>query len=79
MDPTSAGEVAERVAQQLLDALDEPFALLNDVLQVGASIGISLFPETAASAGELLLQADAAMYVAKRRQGRGSHVYRGAC
>ena len=47
-------------------------------LQVGASVGISLFPADALDAGDLLKHADAAMYQAKRA-GRGRHaLYRAA-
>ncbi|WP_018873306.1 bifunctional diguanylate cyclase/phosphodiesterase [Thioalkalivibrio sp. ALJ16] len=53
-------------ARQLLQLIAEPFAVggWRD-LQVGASIGIALFPDHATTAGELITQADAAMYEAK--------------
>jgi diguanylate cyclase (GGDEF)-like protein len=47
-------ETAQRVAAKLLDALDEPFELEDDELHVGASIGISVFPEHGTDADELL-------------------------
>ena len=57
---------AELVAHTLLDALAKPFLIENHEITVGASIGISLFPETANDGVDLLQQADSAMYAAKR-------------
>jgi diguanylate cyclase (GGDEF)-like protein/PAS domain S-box-containing protein len=61
------------VAQNLLNLLREPF-LLGDGREVfsGASIGISLFPEDAADATQLVRNADAALYQAKA-QGRDTY------
>lgn len=53
------------LADRLLAAFEAPFDLGPAVVEVGASIGISLFPQDAGSADELLLHADAAMYKAK--------------
>jgi diguanylate cyclase (GGDEF)-like protein len=62
--PRSAGpapEIASRIKQTLDDVL-----LVNERrMTVGASIGISQYPDDGASAGALLLNADAAMYAAK--------------
>jgi diguanylate cyclase (GGDEF)-like protein len=57
-----AGEVAERV----MGALAEPFVLAGAKVPVGASIGVAFAPVGAGSADELLNNADAAMYSAKR-------------
>jgi diguanylate cyclase (GGDEF)-like protein len=57
-----AGEVAERV----IGALAEPFVLAGAKVPVGASIGVAFSPIGAGSADELLNNADAAMYSAKR-------------
>ena len=55
-----------------------PFRSAAAELQVGASVGISLFPADALDAADLLKHADAAMYQAKRA-GRGGHaLYRAA-
>ena len=75
LSATSADEVAERVAEQVLDALREPFALMGGCVTAGASIGVSLFPRDASTARDLLRHADAATYAAKRRQGRRVHLY----
>ncbi|MEY8878034.1 MAG: EAL domain-containing protein [Leptothrix sp. (in: b-proteobacteria)] len=63
---------AAQVAQELIDLLDTPFTLAEQEVYVQASVGISLYPDDALEAGELVRNADAAMYQAKRA-GRGSH------
>ncbi len=57
---------ASHVAQDLLEALDHVMTLPNgSELDIGASIGISLFPDHALNAGELIQYADTALYRAK--------------
>jgi diguanylate cyclase (GGDEF)-like protein len=57
---------AENVAASLLEALTSPFQIDGQGIRIGASIGISLFPEHGKDGDELLQQADFAMYAAKR-------------
>jgi predicted signal transduction protein with EAL and GGDEF domain len=45
--------------------MDSPVELDGRILNVGASIGIALFPEDGHSAAELIRKADSAMYKAK--------------
>ncbi|MDO8188962.1 EAL domain-containing protein [Conexibacter sp. JD483] len=61
---------AETVAKQIEQALLEPFHLADAEFEVGASIGISIFPDDAGDADTLLRHADAAMYEVKQA-GRG--------
>ena len=61
---------AEAVAKQVETALLEPFHLADAEFEVGASIGISIYPDDAADADTLLRHADAAMYEVKQA-GRG--------
>ena len=61
-----AKEEAALVAKTLLDVLAAPFVIEGHQLTIGASIGISLFPENAKDAAHLMQQADSAMYAAKR-------------
>lgn len=59
-------DLAATKAQKLLDALAEPFLLSgNNEVYIGASIGISIFPNDGIMAADLLRDADAAMYRAK--------------
>lgn len=60
-DMRSAVELARRVQS----ALDKPFQLDGVPVKISASIGISLFPEHAQDANQLLRHADVAMYAAK--------------
>jgi diguanylate cyclase (GGDEF)-like protein/PAS domain S-box-containing protein len=63
---------AAQVAAAMLETLNHPFTLDGgQQVYVRASIGISMFPNDGADAGELIRNADAAMYESKRR-GRNS-------
>jgi diguanylate cyclase (GGDEF)-like protein/PAS domain S-box-containing protein len=65
---TSAGgtATAEAVAERIRSELGRPFVLAGTEIFVTASIGISVYPQGAEGAKELLQQADAAMYRSKR-------------
>ena len=63
--PRSGPEVVA-LAGRLRDVLVRPFVLDGSPRFVGASVGISLYPDHGDTAGDLLRQADAAMYEAKR-------------
>jgi diguanylate cyclase (GGDEF)-like protein/PAS domain S-box-containing protein len=58
---------AVTVAEKILSCLTEPFQLAGYEVNVSASIGISIYPGDGASPDELLRNADAAMYGAKRK------------
>lgn len=62
-----SGEASAQVAEKILEVLETPFDLGGArSAQVGASIGIALYPQDAATAQELMADADTAMYAAKR-------------
>ncbi len=66
---------AARVAELLVSDLSEPFQLTqSDNVQIGASIGISLFPEHGNNSEILIDHADTALYHAKDA-GRGCFAY----
>jgi diguanylate cyclase (GGDEF)-like protein/PAS domain S-box-containing protein len=68
--PGIAGrEAAEARARALLELLETPFLVDGNHLHVGASLGLSLFPDDATDAEQLLRNADTAMYAAKRDGG----------
>ncbi len=58
--------VAESVAARVKEALEAPFELNGQEFYASASIGISLYPQDATDAQELLRNSDAAMYQSKR-------------
>ena len=57
---------ARLVADKLLAALERPFIVEGQALDVGASIGIAIYPDHADNADRMMRRADIAMYVAKR-------------
>ncbi len=57
-----------RTARNILNALEQPFVIEQQVLEVGASIGIATFPAHGDDARTLLRRADVAMYAAKQAQ-----------
>ncbi|WP_373498053.1 diguanylate cyclase domain-containing protein [Desulfococcus sp.] len=57
---------AHRVAKKIIEALNQPFHVSGHAPQVGASIGISLYPEDGTELDILLKKADKAMYQAKK-------------
>jgi diguanylate cyclase (GGDEF)-like protein/PAS domain S-box-containing protein len=68
-------EDAARVANLIIGALSEPWRLSNGAeVRIGASVGISLFPQHGATPEDLLRQADTALYKAKT-EGRGCFRY----
>jgi diguanylate cyclase (GGDEF)-like protein len=64
---------AEEVAERLLGVLAEPFSLAGTQVQQHASIGTVVLEGTGKAWTELIGDADAALYEAKR-QGKGRHV-----
>lgn len=54
------------IAQKFIDLIQQPFTLNNNVVSIGASIGISLYPNDAEGSEELFRNADVAMYHAKQ-------------
>ena len=65
---------ASSVAETVLDALVEPFAVSGESLVVGASVGVAV-ARSAAAVRDLLRASDIAMYRAKRRGHNGYAVY----
>ncbi|EHR73070.1 PAS domain S-box/diguanylate cyclase (GGDEF) domain-containing protein [Burkholderiales bacterium JOSHI_001] len=61
--------VVEDVVQRLLHAIEVPMRVQGQAISVTPSIGVALYPRDAASAEELIKNADTAMYLAKT-QGR---------
>ena len=72
---TGATTTAGRVAAQLVDSLQAPFAIANTNVYVTPSIGASLFPADGDSAETLLKHADIAMYTAKDGGRDGYRLY----
>lgn len=56
-----------RVAEKIMQTLKAPVMLAGHEMTIGASVGISLYPDDGTGIDELLKHADTAMYQAKRR------------
>ena len=72
-----AGEqpaAAAALCSQLLEALAAPVAFEDQLLQVGASLGVSLYPHDGGDGQALLVGADMALYRAKE-DGRGIYAF----
>ncbi len=69
---------ATRVADKILGRVGEPVADGDERHAVGASIGISLFPEHGNTPDALLQRADHAMYRGKSRGGRTTRIFEAA-
>ena len=63
---------ATLVAEKMIHLLQKPFTVGDHVCEIGASVGISLFPSHASDAETLLNKADAAMYCVK---GKGRNAF----
>ncbi|MBI4492864.1 MAG: EAL domain-containing protein [Chloroflexi bacterium] len=64
--PGTSAEGATLAAGKLLRALEQPCVVERHRLDIGASVGIALYPEHGEAAETLLRQAEVALYVAKR-------------
>lgn len=67
-------EHSELIAKNLLQKLSAPFSLDDELVYVSASIGITFYPDDGSELGQLLKNADQAMYAAKN-QGRNSYSF----
>ncbi len=58
-------EDAPYVAEKIIKAVNQPIELDGTICNIGASIGIAIFPDHAESINDLIIDADSAMYQAK--------------
>ena len=65
-------DVGGAIAEKLVEALSRPFLIDQHEVHVGASIGISVFPQDAIELKALYAKADVALYRAKA-EGRGAY------
>lgn len=68
-------EVATVLAQKLIDTLSRPFVLRGQKINIGASIGIAVYPDDGENPETLLMNADKAMYQAKCHGGSNYQLY----
>jgi diguanylate cyclase (GGDEF)-like protein/PAS domain S-box-containing protein len=65
----------EAVISRLLAAANDSVSVDERILQVSASIGVTLYPQDGADAEQLLRHADQAMYVAKQAGKNRFHIF----
>lgn len=56
-----------KIAKELITIISQPYFLEGNQLSIGATIGMTFYPEHANSAGQLIQLADTAMYHQKQR------------
>ena len=71
---TTNRDAAAGVAAKIIDSMSHAFAVNGGEVRLGCSIGIALFPEHGNQSEDLISQADAAMYAAKK-SGKNSYQY----
>ena len=64
-------EKASIIASRIIEAMKKPFKIEGHRIEIGASIGIALYPDDGGNADALMRAADAAMYRVKE-EGRGA-------
>lgn len=75
MEDVAGAEQAARVANDIIRVLSEPYGLSSGVeVRIGASVGISIYPDNGLTPELMLQQADSALYQAKI-EGRGRFAY----
>ena len=72
MEAIRSEDEAAQLAKEVIAAFDAPFAVAGHELYLSTSVGISLFPSDGDSVGDLMRNADSAMYRAKDL-GRGHY------
>ena len=65
----------KKIADTIVAAMNEPFEIENQHLQISPSIGIAIYPEAGEDPLSILQHADMAMYEAKNRGKNGSSLY----
>lgn len=68
-------QAAEEFASRLIKAIQKPFNIDGNILEIGVSIGISLADKNNCNKETLVRQADEAMYLAKKSGGNSFLVY----
>ena len=68
---TEKQDDASRVANKLINEIQQPFSIEGRQVKIGASVGIAMYPEAGNTASTLLHNADSAMYNIKHKSKGG--------
>ncbi len=74
LEEISEPQAVGLVAESILRTLDEPFVFEGHEIAIGASLGVSLYPQDGADATTLMKNADLALYRAKA-EGRNNYQF----
>lgn len=69
-------EDAKVVANKVIKEICSPFYIDDNRCELGASVGMSLYPDHGEDTDTIIKNADEAMYQAKKRGGNNFHLYR---
>lgn len=58
-------EQPEGLARRIINSFSDPFVIIDQIIHIGTSIGITFYPDDGNDIGELIKNADTAMYRAK--------------
>ena len=81
LDPFATGLLpvclgkATKIAQKLIDAIEQPLRIKNQTIRISTSIGLTFYPDDGENAGLLMQNADRAMYAAKDAGGSTYMLY----
>lgn len=67
LESTDTFEGAKKVADKTINLLNEPIEVNEHICYIGASVGISVFPDDSKDAETMLRHGDIAMYQAKKK------------
>ena len=65
LSPVSEAVEVTALAKRVLDAVNTPIVIQNHTIEMGASLGVALYPADGESADDLIRNADMALYEAK--------------
>ena len=71
----SDGQEVTPVADKILNSIRQPLFIEGTEFYISASIGIALYPHDGKDMNDLLKNADAAMYLAKKESGKNAYRY----
>tara|TARA_R110002126_G_scaffold43555_26_gene124972 strand:+ start:1290 stop:2666 length:1377 start_codon:yes stop_codon:yes gene_type:complete len=69
LEQVTNDSIALQLAEQIRQALGQPYLINGQQLSINPSIGVAVYPEHGSGQKELILHADAAMYRAKKAGG----------
>lgn len=75
LNPIKNRDEARRVAEKIIRTVSQPIKIIDTKVVMGMSIGISIYPEEDASAEQLIINADSAMYSVKKADKNGISFY----